>query len=111
MYTRLAPEYPYPYGLNDVHDAFMWAVTNAVTLGIDPGRIGIAGTSGGGLLASSLVERGANERFHPPIKAQYLMIPVILPPGLTDSYLEFFHIPGRKCIQLIPRSFLQLHSK
>jgi acetyl esterase len=41
---------PYPAGLNDCISGLKWVHANAVKLGIDPGRIIIAGESGGGNL-------------------------------------------------------------
>ena len=46
-----APEVaPFPAGLNDCVSGLKWVVANAAKLGIDPGRITIAGESGGGNL-------------------------------------------------------------
>jgi acetyl esterase len=41
---------PYPAGLNDCASAVRWAAASADRLGIDPGRIVVAGESGGGNL-------------------------------------------------------------
>ncbi len=46
---RLAPENPFPAGLNDCLAAYGWLLTE----GFDPGRIGIAGDSAGGHLTLS----------------------------------------------------------
>jgi len=46
---RLAPENPFPIGLNDCLAAYSWLLTQ----GFDPGRIGIAGDSAGGYLTLS----------------------------------------------------------
>ena len=46
-----APEVaPYPAGLNDCVSGLKWTHANAAALGIDPGRIVVAGESGGGNL-------------------------------------------------------------
>ena len=46
-----APEVaPYPAGLNDCVSGLEWVVENAGELGIDPGRVIVAGESGGGNL-------------------------------------------------------------
>ena len=46
-----APEVePYPAGLNDCVSGLRWVSANAEALGIDAGRIIVAGESGGGNL-------------------------------------------------------------
>lgn len=51
---RLAPEHPYPAGLNDARTAFADIVARADGLGLDPGRIGAGGDSAGGCFAAVL---------------------------------------------------------
>jgi acetyl esterase/lipase len=45
---RRAPEHPFPAAAEDCYAGLAWTVTNADTLGIDPGRIVIGGHSPGG---------------------------------------------------------------
>lgn len=51
---RLAPAHPYPANLDDGYKAWLWLVSNANTLGLDPKRLAIAGHSAGGGLAAAL---------------------------------------------------------
>jgi acetyl esterase len=68
---------PYPAGLNDCIAGFHWTVEHADQLGIDPGRIVIAGESGGGNLTlatgMSLLRSGHIDQ----VKGLYALCPYI----------------------------------
>jgi len=49
---RLAPEHPYPAAVEDAVGAYRWVHAHAGELGITPGRVGVAGDSAGGNLAT-----------------------------------------------------------
>lgn len=82
---RLAPEAPYPGGLEDCYAALDWLFDNADALGIDPRRIVVSGESAGGGLAAALCLL-ARDRMAPPIAGQFLLYPMLDDrTGLADS--------------------------
>ena len=72
---RLAPEHPFPVPLEDCYDALCWAQDNAQALGIDAGRLAVAGDSAGGNLAAA-VAMLARDRAGPQLRHQLLIYPV-----------------------------------
>jgi acetyl esterase len=68
---RLAPEDPFPAGLDDCIMATRWAFENAATLGFDPERLAVGGDSAGGNLAAVVCHEAPA-----PIRFQLLVYPV-----------------------------------
>jgi acetyl esterase len=84
---RLAPEHPFPAGLEDVRAAVRWLAENARELGGDPDRVAIAGDSAGGNLATVTARRLRDEGGS-PLRFQALVYPVCDSGLNTPSYHE-----------------------
>jgi len=73
---RLAPEHPFPAGLDDASTALTWTHENAESLGIDPGRIAVGGASAGAGMAAGLAQR-AHDEGRVPVAFQLLIYPML----------------------------------
>ena len=87
---RLAPEHPYPAGLDDAATVLNWVADNGAHLGVDTGRLAVAGSSAGAALAALLAQRAAEG---PPLVFQLLHQPV-LDDRPMPSKDEFITTPG-----------------
>jgi acetyl esterase/lipase len=73
---RLAPENPYPAGVEDCYAGLKWVKEHGSELGVDTSRIGIGGPSGGGGLAAALA-LVVRDRGEFDIDYQLLIYPMI----------------------------------
>ena len=73
---RLAPEDPYPAGVEDCYAGLVWLWENAADLGIDRDRIVVMGGSAGGGLAAAIALM-ARDRRGPAIAGQLLLCPMV----------------------------------
>ena len=73
---RLAPEHPYPAGVEEAYAALTWLHEHADEFGVAPSRIAVMGNSAGGGLAAA-VSILARDRGGPPIARQMLIFPML----------------------------------
>ena len=73
---RLAPEHPFPAGVEDALAAYRWVREHAVHLDIDPERLAVAGDSMGGSFAAVVCQQARDADL--PLPA----LQVLLYPGL-----------------------------
>jgi acetyl esterase len=69
----LAPEHPYPAGLDDCVDAAGWLHAHGTEVGIDPGRLLIGGDSAGASLSAAAILRLQREKSAPTFRAALLL--------------------------------------
>jgi acetyl esterase/lipase len=84
---RLAPEHPHPAPIEDCYAGLCWMAERAGELGIDPGRLMIAGRSAGGGLAAG-VALMARDRGGPALSHQILVCPMLDDRAITPSSHE-----------------------
>lgn len=89
---RLAPEHPYPAGLEDCYAGLCWVASNAAELDADPDRIALYGWSAGAALATG-VALLARDRGGPATRFQYLGAPAVDDRLDTPSMRAFTDTP------------------
>jgi len=71
---RLAPEYPFPNGVEDCYSALLWAKSNAEKLHIDTNKFAVVGESAGGSLSAAIALM-SRDRGGPKLACQMLVYP------------------------------------
>jgi acetyl esterase len=84
---RLAPEHPYPAGLEDAITATRWVVEQSATLGVAADRIAIGGDSAGGNLAAA-ASQALLHKDGISLKFQVLVYPVTDLTCSQQSYID-----------------------
>ncbi len=85
---RLAPEHPYPAGLDDCESVTRWAQANAGRFGVSPTAVVVAGESAGGNLAAAVSLR-LRDQDAPLPAGQVLMYPGVAGRLRHPSTVEF----------------------
>lgn len=85
---RLAPEYPFPIGHNDVWAVYRWIIDNASSFRGDPNRIFVGGDSAGGNLAQYCSTKAIEEKLT-PVKGQLLLYTTLNMASIEDEYFHW----------------------
>ncbi|WP_436343927.1 alpha/beta hydrolase [Natronorubrum sp. FCH18a] len=88
---RLAPEHPFPAAVEDAWAALEWVRDGAESIGVDPDRLGVAGTSAGGGLAAAVALRARDRDVS--LAVQVLCYPILDRDFETPSYREHADAP------------------
>ncbi len=113
---RLAPEHPFPAGLDDAYAAYLWAsdLENAKEVRGDVTKLIIGGDSAGGNLAAAVCLK-AREENGPSISQQVLIYPATnLAEMETDSFRLYQHdtlLPTENMYWFIDQYLKDAHQK
>lgn len=84
---RLAPEHPFPAGLDDGFEALQWMAANAAALRLDPRRLAVAGDSAGANIAAAVAIL-ARDHGDATLSYQALIYPVTDADFDRESYIR-----------------------
>ena len=101
---RLAPEHPFPAGLDDCEAVTRWALDHAADFDVPPELVAVAGESAGGNLAAAVALR-LRDAGDASIAGQVLLYPGVAGDVDYPSIDEFDGlIINRKAARVLPRS-------
>ncbi|MBV8863362.1 MAG: alpha/beta hydrolase [Mycobacterium sp.] len=89
---RLAPEHPFPAGVDDCWAALQWVSEHAAELGGDPNRLAVAGDSAGANLAAVMAHLARDHR-GPKLAFQLLWYPTVTADLSLPSFTEHANAP------------------
>ena len=107
---RLAPEHPFPAGLEDCYAATSWMAAHAAQFQGDPARIAVGGESGGGNFAAAIALMSRDRR-GPVLVFQLLICPVGDFRLTTTSWKDYDGYMIREKEFLIVRDFYIPHEE
>ena len=90
---RLAPEHPFPAGVEDCYPAIRYLAEHGARHGIDPSRLAVWGDSAGGNMAAAVCLM-ARDRGGPKILAQALNYPCLTDDLSAEAYVRLADAPG-----------------
>lgn len=90
---RLAPDHPFPAGVEDCYTAVCYLAEQGHELGIEPHRIALWGDSAGGNLTAATCLM-ARDRGQPAIVAQALNYACLNDELTAGTYVRYAHSPG-----------------
>ncbi|KAI0354040.1 hypothetical protein OH77DRAFT_1426449 [Trametes cingulata] len=114
---RLAPEHPFPTGLNDSFTALKWTVQNANRIKADLSKAFIVGgRSAGGNFAAVLAHRAKADPFFAehPLTGQFLQIPATIhPAAVPEEYKDKLtsHVQNKDAPLLNERHMVDYYEK
>lgn len=104
---RLAPEHPFPAGLNDCYSALQWLSENTEALQVSAEKIAVFGQSAGGGLSAALALM-SKQKQGPKLCFQFLGMPELDDRLDTTSMRDFTDTPlwNRPCAELSWKYYL-----
>lgn len=95
----LAPEHPYPRGLNDSMAALHWIRDNIASYGGNPQRIFVSGESAGGNLAIAITARNLDPAYYSVQERVSIIGLLLVYPGTSgnftlDSFVKYSNFNG-----------------
>ena len=83
---RLAPEQPFPSGVNDAFDAVAWVSTRGMTLGVDLAQgFVVGGISAGATFSSVVAHLWRDQQRKPAISGIFMSVPILSDEVAVDA--------------------------